>query len=530
MAQVPLIDVNALYRAGATGARITRAKAIQFNQNRENITSGLSKVFNAVKTVKEKSDKLEALKAEFPDGIKREFINPAVREKLTSYISSEKNAYNANIKTMKNSPSFSKKYKQAVEENNKIKDGMAKVNDDFMYAYNSGQKAEGIKVSGGANMKERDDNNDLALGTIWDRGFQITRDGVNIEDMETAQDSMGENMYKPITDIKPGSQASRTGNDGVSKLLNKMLKYGGAGGKMGVGMPKLYKTELDNVLDGLSDSEMKDFYFSGMDGDSQNKSSGAWVKLASMGNKSKDADGNAIPFQRMDLPDPDVDPDGYRFAEKNNDEYDVELEKLKFGKNFKTPELKEQIWNTMMDSYNAGKTEHDAIATDKESKKIKDGGGRDQKSKTIPVNYGGGYITRDSANNIYKDVKNKNKMKTVYGEDIDYDKQKDTFIYTKDVEGTDGNITVKKGTPISNYEILTGHEIWNQNYRLPDYSGSKVESTKILSTEEIKKLKSEDPLKSAVELGNREKELMDVLNKNKQSTGLYDDDYINNDG
>jgi len=76
-------------------------------------------------------------------------------------------------------------------------------------------------------------------------------------------------------------------------------------------------------------------------------------------------------------------------------------------------------------------------------------------------------------------------MKTVYGEDIDYDKQKDTFIYTKDVEGTDGNITVKKGTPISNYEILTGHEIWNQNYRLPDYSGSKVESTKILSTEEI---------------------------------------------
>tara|TARA_R110002049_G_scaffold177684_2_gene344878 strand:+ start:2097 stop:3605 length:1509 start_codon:yes stop_codon:yes gene_type:complete len=371
MAQVPLVNVNSLYRAGATGARITRAKAEQFNQNRQNIASSLSSVFNAVKTVKEKSDKLEALKAEFPEGIKREFINPAVREKLTSYISSEKDAYNANIKIMKNSPSFSKKYKQAVEENNKIKDGMAKVNDDLMYAYNSGQKAEGIKVSGGANMKERDDNNDLALGTIWDRGFQITRDGVNIEDMETAQDSMGENIYKPITDIKPGSQASRAGNDGVSKLLNNMLEDGYKGRGMGVGMPELKKKELDNFLDSLSDSEMKDFYFSGMDGDSQNKSSGAWVKLASMGNKSKDADGNPIPFQRMDLPDPDVDPDGYRFAEKNNDEYDVELEKLKFGKNFKTPELKEQIWNTMMDSYNAGKTEHDARALGKLSKSSK---------------------------------------------------------------------------------------------------------------------------------------------------------------
>ena len=42
MAQVPLVNVNSLYRAGATGARITRAKAEQFNQNRQNIASSLT--------------------------------------------------------------------------------------------------------------------------------------------------------------------------------------------------------------------------------------------------------------------------------------------------------------------------------------------------------------------------------------------------------------------------------------------------------------------------------------------------------
>ena len=523
MAQVPLVNVNSLYRAGATGARITRAKAEQFNQNRQNIASSLSSVFNAVKTVKEKSDKLEALKAEFPEGIKREFINPAVREKLTSYISSEKDAYNANIKIMKNSPSFSKKYKQAVEENNKIKDGMAKVNDDLMYAYNSGQKAEGIKVSGGANMKERDDNNDLALGTIWDRGFQITRDGVNIEDMETAQDSMGENIYKPITDIKPGSQASRTGNDGVSKLLNNMLNYGDKGGKMGVGMPELKKKELDNFLDGLSDSEMKDFYFSGMDGDSQNKSSGAWVKLASMGNKSKDADGNPIPFQRMDLPDPDVDPDGYRFAEKNNDEYDVELEKLKFGKNFKTPELKEQIWNTMMDSYNAGKTEHDAQLENEKNNRAEqrelNNAGKDQKSKTIPVNYGGGYITRDSANNIFSDIKNKRKMKTLYGDPLVYDKDKDSYVYATDQALAEGQETpdFKKGDVISNYDLLTQYEIWNQGYRLDDFAGTQI----TLDNDEEQRRKT---LEKQINDANKkeEEESIEKKNSNKNIRGNVD--------
>ena len=123
-----VVNPEVLYMAGSAGARVTRRKG----QGLRDFSEGMANI-NKVLTVKRA--KYDALKAEFPDGIDRQFINEDVRAELTAHVTAEKEAYNNNIKIMKRFPSFTKKYKNAVEENNKIKAGMTKVNEDLMYAY-----------------------------------------------------------------------------------------------------------------------------------------------------------------------------------------------------------------------------------------------------------------------------------------------------------------------------------------------------------------------------------------------------------
>ena len=334
-----IVNPEILYRAGSAGARVTRRKGQAF----EDFSQGIGQIGRALAY---KRAKYDALKAEFPDGIDREFINEDVRAQLTSYVTAEKEAYNNNIKIMKRFPSFTKKYKNAVEENNKIKAGMEKVNADLMYAYNAGIEAENIKLADGTLPELEDDHLDLANGDIWKRGFRITRQGIDIGDVMTGQDG-GVRMFKPITDVKVGKAASTKGSDAYNALSAEILQYGIAGGEMDEGMKKYYSNKVRGMLDGLTETELRHFYFNGMNDDYTNESSAAYAKLLSMG------------YERMEVPDEDVDPDGYARAIANNEEYNKQLDILKYSNNLSTPELRTQLMNTLLDVHKSGKDQFD---------------------------------------------------------------------------------------------------------------------------------------------------------------------------
>jgi len=93
-------------------------------------------------------------------------------------------------------------------------------------------------------------------------------------------------------------------------------------------------------------------------------------------------------------------------------------------------------------------------------KKLSSGSQRD----TLPVNYGGGYITRTQANNVLSSIKNKKRTVTYDRQEISYDEKLNTYIYDETKE------------PISNYDILRGHEIWDQGYQIEDFAGTQKQS------------------------------------------------------
>jgi hypothetical protein len=335
-----VVNPEVLYMAGSAGARVTRRRGQGFRDFSEGMAN-INKVLTA------KRAKYDALKAEFPEGIDRQFINEDVRSQLTAYVTSEKEAYNNNIKIMKRFPSFTKKYKNAVEENNKIKAGMTKVNEDLMYAYNAGIEAENIKLADGTLPELEDDHLDLANGDIWQRGFRITREGVDVGDVMTGENG-GVKMFKPITDVKVGKAASTKGSDAYNALSAEILQYGISGGEMSEGMQKYYGNKVRGMLDNLTETELRHFYFNGMNDDYTNESSAAYAKLMSMG------------YERMEVPDQDVDPDGYARAIANNEEYNKQLDILKYSNNLSTPELRTQLMNTLLDVHKSGKSQFDA--------------------------------------------------------------------------------------------------------------------------------------------------------------------------
>ena len=74
----------------------------------------------------------------------------------------------------------------------------------------------------------------------------------------------------------------------------------------------------------------------------------------------------------------------------------------------------------------------------------------------FPTSYGQGYITRTAAENIVSDIKNKKPTQTYDKTPISYDKDSKMYV---DVEGN----------TYSNYDILRGHEIWDQGYRVEEF-------------------------------------------------------------
>ena len=88
------------------------------------------------------------------------------------------------------------------------------------------------------------------------------------------------------------------------------------------------------------------------------------------------------------------------------------------------------------------------------------------KRNTLPVNYGGGYITTKSAETLVSDIEDK--VKNVFppnGGSYRFNEQTNTYEKLTRDEKTKKIIA----TPVSNQSILAGAGIWQQGYRLDEY-------------------------------------------------------------
>jgi len=132
--------------------------------------------------------------AERPDGVDISELPEEMRtETNMAYFTDGKERYNAAVKTIKNAPAFSKKYKNAVEELNVIKKGFEKVKGDLVTYANWRTKVftEHTTLSKQTNAKDSDffsgmviDEGSMNSAAVFsDDGVSFGKDNISINDL-----------------------------------------------------------------------------------------------------------------------------------------------------------------------------------------------------------------------------------------------------------------------------------------------------------------------------------------------------------
>ena len=122
---------------------------------------------------------------------------------------------------------------------------------------------------------------------------------------------------------------------------------------------------------------------------------------------------------------------------------------------------------------------------------------------TIPVNYGGGYITSNSANLFSSDIKNKeSQIISPNGTNYEWNEQKNT--YEQLTKGDDGKIV---RTPRTNKWMLMNAGTWQQGYRVDDYEITEP---------------SEEEVQEALSEGLKDESKNDKSKKDIYSEGGFD--------
>ncbi len=364
--------------------------------------------------LKESKAKTDALMMNMPQGVPIDKVPEQLRGQVTDFLTQNKQAYVDASKVIASGiPSTDQRYIDAISTINQVDAKFKNLSNTLEdIALKRQTSLDNRDHSDGSLDWEISDHEDLANGNMYDN--------MTIQDDGGFNYNSNDGVTKRWKDYSNTFQTSSNGNAGFETMEDKVLNDGSKGIDF---RRNRYENQFDKLTKSLGVKGARDFVFA--DDDFIAQKTGTEVGTEEFENAKKEL--------------------------VNKGDFDkLVVEYKKYG----VDELQK--------IHGLAKSKYDKALS------LKGKGGRD----SLPVNYGQGYITTTSANNIFNDVKNKKKTKTVYGEDIDYDKQKDTFVYTTDVEDKNDKVIIKKGTPISNYEILTGHEIWNQGYRIDDYSGS----------------------------------------------------------
>jgi hypothetical protein len=498
------IDPNVFYRATALKGQLSQQYADRRQQTVKNLASKVGNYIN------KKQDQYDQNMTDFNGEIPREVVPEETMMQLTRHIAQEKAVYTANAKIMRSSFSRKKK-REAAEENEKIKTGLSKVYADYQGAHDMGKVQEkniqNIDQKYGDEMA-RDNSLNFANQEWYKSGIKFSRDGMTIDDVKEDENGKIVTHDKRLSDFKFAKPVQGLGENTFNNASTALSKAGEKDGKGGVlvneDFLKIEKNKYVKAMKSLSPEEQRQFYFNGMSGEPGTAQADIDA-MKQIGMNKADYD------VMMDIQDEDAP--GYQDAMNKREEFEQAKKSLGFRKDFLTPQMIDSQWNTLTNVYNSRHQEGSRLLSESQVRSNKK---QDKKSSTIPVNYGGGYITRDSAENIYADIKNKRKIKTLYGDQLVYDKDKDSYVYATDQALAEGQETpdFKKGDVISNYNLLTQYEIWNQGYRLDDFAGTQ---TTLDDNEEQRRKTLEKQIDDANK--KEEEEIIRKKNSNKNIKG-----------
>tara|TARA_R110002020_G_scaffold96286_3_gene230732 strand:- start:1103 stop:2587 length:1485 start_codon:yes stop_codon:yes gene_type:complete len=351
------IDPNVFYRAGAIKGQLARQAKQDRQQSFSRAMSGISSV---TKMIGAKQDQYDKNMSDFNGEIPREVVPEAAMMDLTRHIAREKAVYTANAKIMRSSFSRKKK-REAAEENEKIKSGLAQVYADFQTANDMGKTAEKTVpyIGDGVDLNEKDNILDFANNKWYERGVKFTRDGMTINGVREEQvlDDAGNplpqsklvNYDQRLSDIRFPKAVKGTGGSLVRKNADIARQTSLKGTQIDDAAFDVMKQEYVQQLKNMPVEEQRHLYFNGLggfEGSSQAETDAA----KAMG---LDADG----FKNMKALINEDDPN-YDAVMKQREEFDKQMNILTTRKDFLTPEMVDNQWSTVKAAYQSGMDEY----------------------------------------------------------------------------------------------------------------------------------------------------------------------------
>jgi len=345
------IDPNVFYRAGAIKGDLAR----QAKQDRQqSFSRAMNAIGSVTKMIGAKQDEYDQNMSDFNGEIPREVVPEETMMQLTRHIAQKKAAYTANAKTMRSSLSRKKK-REAAEENEKIKSGLAKVYADYQSAHDIGKVQEkniqNIDQKYGDEM-ERDNSLNFANQKWYKNGIKFSDDGMTIDDVREDENGNMVTHNKRLSDFKFAKPVQGLGEDTFNNASLALSNAGTKDGKGGVLVNeeflKLEKNKYVKAMKSLSPEEQRQFYFNGMSGEPGTAQADIdTMKQLGMNKAQYDA--------MMEIQDEDAP--GYQDAMNKREEFEQAKKSLGFRKDFLTPQMIDSQWNTLRDVYNSRHTE-----------------------------------------------------------------------------------------------------------------------------------------------------------------------------
>ena len=345
------IDPNVFYRAGAIKGDLARQAKQDRQQSFQRAVSGIASV---TKMIGDKQDQYDKNMSDFNGEIPREVVPEETMMQLTRHIAREKAVYTANAKIMRSSFSRKKK-REAAEENEKIKSGLAKVYADYQSAHDIGKVQEkniqNIDQKYGDEMA-RDNSLNFANQEWYKNGIKFTRDGMTIDDVREDENGNPVTHDKRLSDFKFAKPVQGLGEDTFNNASIALSNAGARDGKGGVQQNedflRIEKNKYVKAMKSLSPEEQRQFYFNGMSGEPGTAQADIdTMKQLGMNKAQYDA---MMAIQDEDAP-------GYQDAMNKREEFEQAKKSLGFRKDFLTPQMIDSQWNTLRDVYNSRHTE-----------------------------------------------------------------------------------------------------------------------------------------------------------------------------
>ena len=471
------IDPNVFYRAGAVKGQLAQQQRQTRQQSIDRAFKGIGSV---TQIIGQKMDEYDKNMSDFNGEIPREDVPEAAMQDLTRHIAREKAVYTKNAKIIRSSFSRKKK-REAMEENEKIKSGLAAVYADFKKAKAMGQQAEKLipYLANGADLEKKDNALDFANNKWYERGVKFTRDGMTIngvreeqvigEDGQPLPQSKLVNYDQRLSDISFPDPVKGTGGKAFSQTAELFQKKGLQEGRLLTEEAlEVKKAEYVQGLKNMPIEEQRHLYFNGIGGfpgSSQAETDAA----KAMG---LDAEG----FKKMNEAINEDDPN-YDAVMRQRAQFQNQLNILTTRKEFLTPELIDNQWNTILQSYDSGVKEFERKQAERKdymssrNQKKGDDYGRYLTDGT----YANDFRVRELMDNI------KNNEKVVYGKDEDGNIQ----VYTPERGGyraPDGKIISKKdlsliiNLPVKGVsgEIDDATRMNKLNLNVSDFEGTEI--------------------------------------------------------